>query len=108
MTAISQAELLYGVRAVAQRAAPVRALQPPSRECSRKISPTAFLPFDSDAARAMRTLPRPAAQWAGPSPQLDAQIAAIAHSRGATLATRNAAISQHCGIKVLNPWVALA
>ena len=34
----------------------------------------------------------------------DGQIAAIAHSRGAALATRNVRDFAHCGIKVLNPW----
>jgi hypothetical protein len=36
--------------------------------------------------------------------QADAQIAAIARSHGAALATRNTADFEHCGIEVLNPW----
>jgi len=33
-----------------------------------------------------------------------AEIAAIARSRGADLATRNVADFEHCGITVINPW----
>jgi predicted nucleic acid-binding protein len=50
-------------------------------------------------AGSRRASGHPIAQW-------DAQIAAIARSRGATLATRNTADFEHCGIAVLNPWTA--
>ena len=60
--------------------------------------------FDGDAARvfpqiagARRRSGRPIAQW-------DAQIAAIARSRGAALATPNTGDFEHCGISLLNPW----
>jgi len=35
---------------------------------------------------------------------LDAQIAAVARSRGATMATRNVADFAGCGVEVINPW----
>jgi predicted nucleic acid-binding protein len=41
-----------------------------------------------------------------PATQFDAQIAAIARSRGAILATRNTSDFEHCGVAVLNPWIA--
>jgi predicted nucleic acid-binding protein len=41
-----------------------------------------------------------------PISQFDAQIAAIALSRGATLATRNVADFAGCGIGLLDPWIA--
>ena len=63
-----------------------------------------ILPFDSDAARVFpqiaasrRAAGRPITQW-------DAQIAAIARSRGAALATRNTGDFEHCGITWLDPW----
>ena len=36
--------------------------------------------------------------------QVDAQLAAIAHSRGATLATRNVSDFVDCGIALIDPW----
>ncbi len=36
----------------------------------------------------------------------DAQIAAIARANNATLATRNTADFEGCGVKVINPWQA--
>jgi predicted nucleic acid-binding protein len=36
--------------------------------------------------------------------QADAQIAAIARSRGAAIATRNLADFADCGLRVLSPW----
>ena len=39
-----------------------------------------------------------------PISQIDAQIAAIALSHNATLATRNVSDFEECGIKIVNPW----
>jgi predicted nucleic acid-binding protein len=39
-----------------------------------------------------------------PISQFDAQIAAIARSMGATIATRDVAGYEGCGVKVVNPW----
>ncbi len=39
-----------------------------------------------------------------PISQLDAQIAAIARSRGAAVATRDVGGFAGCGIEVINPW----
>ena len=39
-----------------------------------------------------------------PTENFDAKIAAIALSRGATLATRNVADFQDCGLTIINPW----
>jgi len=37
--------------------------------------------------------------------ELDAQIAAIAYSQGASLATRNTSDFEGCGVRLFNPWV---
>jgi toxin FitB len=37
---------------------------------------------------------------------MDAQIAAIALSRRAVVATRDAAGFAHCGVRIVNPWSA--
>jgi predicted nucleic acid-binding protein len=65
-----------------------------------------ILPFDEDAARAFATIAASRRGKGRPITDLDAQIAAIARSRGATLATRNTADFEGCGIRVVNPWLA--
>jgi predicted nucleic acid-binding protein len=45
-----------------------------------------------------------AAYKAAPIAEFDAQIAAIARSRGAILATRNTADFEGCGVRLVNPW----
>jgi len=63
-----------------------------------------ILPFDSAAAEAYAPIAA-ARRLAGPPiSQADAQIAAIAASRGAAIATRNVTDFTECGIVVLDPW----
>ena len=63
-----------------------------------------ILPFDSAAAMAYAAMVVIRRQAGVPIAQVDAQIAAIAKSRGATLATRNIADFKGCGIEIINPW----
>ena len=63
-----------------------------------------ILPFDSAAARAFAPIAARRRGLGRPISEFDAQIAAIAHSRGATLATRNVADFADCGIKLISPW----
>jgi predicted nucleic acid-binding protein len=51
----------------------------------------------ADIAAARRATGRPISQ-------LDAMIVAVARSRGASLATRNAKDFEDCGVDVINPW----
>ena len=102
-TTITQAEILYGIEAMPAGKRRV-ALQSAAKAMFQEDFAGRILPFDGDAARmfpqivlSRRASGRPIAQW-------DAQIAAIARSRDASLATRNTADFQHCGITVLNPW----
>lgn len=62
------------------------------------------LPFDSAAAVAYGAIAAARRLARRPISQFDGQIAAIARSRGATLASRNASDFQNCGIGVINPW----
>jgi len=63
-----------------------------------------ILPFDSHAAVAFAEIAAQRRQSGRPISQADAQIAAIARSRGASLATRNVSDFEDCGIDVINPW----
>jgi predicted nucleic acid-binding protein len=102
-TAITQAEMLYGIELLPEgkrRSALLAAVQ----QTLRREFADRILPFDSDAAVSCGWI-RASRQARGrPISEADALIAAIAHSRGAALATRNTADFEHCGIKVVSPW----
>lgn len=102
-TSITQAEIMLGVL-----------LLPAGRR--RKVLEAAaeamfdedfagrILPFGSEAARAYARIAAERRRIGRPISHFDAQIAGIARSSGAALATRNAADFDHCDIKVINPW----
>jgi predicted nucleic acid-binding protein len=104
ITAITQAEILYGIE-----------LLPKGRHKSGLLAAaqTMFLedfrgrvfPFNSDAAHAFAKISAARRNRGRPISQFDAQIAAIAQTLGAELATRNVTDFGGCGIKLLNPWV---
>ena len=62
------------------------------------------LPFDGAAAQEFAVVASLRRQAGLPMTQLDAQIAGIVRSRGGTLATRNTADFEDCGIELSNPW----
>ena len=103
VSAITRAEILYGI-----------ALVPEGKRRDRleQAAHTAFetyfrgriLPFDSEAADAFAPLAAGRRQAGRPISQADAQIAAIARSRGAELATRNVPDFEGCGVEIVNPW----
>ena len=103
ISAVTQAEILYGVALVTQGK---------RREGLARAARTAFetyfrrriLPFDSEAAEAFAVLAASRRQAGRPISQADGQIAAIARSRGAALATRNVPDFAGCGVEVVDPW----
>lgn len=102
-TAVTEAELLYGV-----------ALLPDGRrrDMLRDAVIALFaedlagrvLPFDSAAAAQYAALATGRRRSGRPIALADAQIAAIARSRGAAVATRNVADFEGCGIGTVDPW----
>ena len=103
VSAITRAEILYGIALVPEGK---------RRDRLKQAAHTAFetffrgrvLPFDSEAADAFALLAAGRRQAGRPISQADAQIAAIARSRGAELATRNVPDFAGCGVEVINPW----
>lgn len=104
-TAVCEAEILFGA-----------ALMPAGRRrrTFEEIATALFqeefagriLPFDSDAAREFAVIASSRREAGRLISQFDAQIAAIARSRGAALATRNIADFRDCGIELIDPWKA--
>ena len=104
LTAVTEAELRFGL-----------ALMPPGRRrdglaagLERMLRPgfaNRVLPFDSAAARAYAEIVAARRTAGRPVSQSDGQIAAIAHSRGMAVATRNIRDFEDMGIALINPWV---
>jgi len=102
-TAITEAEILYGVHLLpdGKRKNELLAAIGPifAEDFAGRV-----LPFDEDAADAYAKLAVARRQAGRPISQLDAQIAAIAASRGAAIATRNVSDFADIGVAVINPW----
>ena len=103
LTAVSEAELLYGVaimpvgkRRTALEAAMTRWLDLGFRE--------RILPFDSPAARAYAEIAADRRQAGRPIGEADCQIAAISRSRGAALVTRNVRDFEGTGVEIIDPF----
>jgi len=103
ITAVTEAELRYGVAllpAGRRRASFASELEAMLSEDFRDR----ILPFDSPAAAAYAEIAAERRRAGRPIAQADAQIAAIARSRGAVLATRNVADFDMKALKIVNPW----
>ncbi|MCY3754715.1 MAG: type II toxin-antitoxin system VapC family toxin [Alphaproteobacteria bacterium] len=104
LTAISEAELLYGI-----------AIMPAGRR--RNMLEAAMtrwldlgfagriLPFDSAAARAYAEIASGRRRAGRPIGEADCRIAAISRSRGAILVTRNVRDFEETGIHIVDPWI---
>lgn len=103
ITTITQAELLYGLRLLPdgkRRRGLTDAIHTILRDGFRGR----VLPFDGPAAEAYATIAAERRTLGKPISAFDAQIAAIARSRGADVATRNVADFDGCGVDLLDPW----
>jgi len=102
-TSITQAEILHGVmllpagkRRTAFQAAAEAMF---SDDFSGRI-----LPFGTDAAPLYAQIAVARRKLGRPISHFDAQIAAIARSTGATIATRDIPDFEDCGVKLVDPW----
>lgn len=102
-TTVTQAEILYGLKLLPQGQrrtlleAAIRLIF--DEDLAGKI-----LPFDGSAADAYSNIAADRKRAGRPISQFDAQIAGIALSRGAAIATRNVADFHGAGVEIINPW----
>jgi predicted nucleic acid-binding protein len=103
-TAITEAEMRYGAE-----------VAPKSKreELERAIAHIfdvrfvrLVLPFDSAAAKALPRVLVDMQRHGRTYSRSDAQIAAIALSRGASVATRDGGGFERSGVEIINPWTA--
>ncbi len=104
-TTISEAEMRYGAE-----------ILPPGRrrqtlmEVIENILRSKFtdrvLPFDRSAAQSYAMVAAARRAAGRPIDHADCQIAAIAFSTGAAVATRDIGGFQDCGVEIINPWAA--
>jgi len=102
-TSITQAEILHGI-ALIPSGKRRDALEAAAEAMFRDDFAGRILPFGSDAARPYARIAAERRRAGRPISHFDAQIAAIARSTGATVATRDAAGYDGCGVDVINPW----
>jgi len=102
-TAVTEAEIFYGVTML------------PDGKRKRDLGAAAqrvlalfagrILPFDSAAAREFAQIVTDRRRAGQPIEHFDAQIAAIARSRGMALATRDMQDFAGTGVQVIDPWM---
>jgi predicted nucleic acid-binding protein len=104
-TSITEAEILHGIMLLPSGRRR-RAFETAAREMFREEFAGRVLSFGSDAALPYARIAVERRRGGRPISHFDAQIAAIARSAGATLATRNVSDFEGCGVEIVNPWVA--
>ena len=104
LSTITEAELRFGIEIL-----PVGQRRERLRIALERVLRDGFdgrvLSFDRVAAQVYGTIAAARRSVGRPINHADCQIAAIAHSRGASVATRDATDFEGCGIEVINPWV---
>jgi predicted nucleic acid-binding protein len=102
-TSITQAEILHGILLLPAGKRRT-ALEAAAEAMFNEDFGGRILPFGAEAARPYGRIAAERRRAGRPISQFDAQIAAIALTAGATVATRNLADYEGCGIKLVNPW----
>ena len=106
LTAVSEAELLYGIAIIPAGRRRDMLAAAMTRWLDLGFSER-ILPFDSSAARAYAEIASEKRLAGRPIGEADCQIAAISRSRGAVLVTRNVRDFEGTGVDVVNPWSAV-
>lgn len=102
-TSITQAEILHGIQLMP--AGKRRTLLMHAADAVfREDFAGRVLAFGREAAPSYARIAAERRRLGRPISQFDAQIAAIAHVSGASVATRNVDDFADVGLKILNPW----
>ncbi|HEY3155877.1 MAG TPA: type II toxin-antitoxin system VapC family toxin [Candidatus Eisenbacteria bacterium] len=102
-TSITQAEILHGLMLLPEGRRR-SAFEAAATSMFREDFAGRILSFGTDAALPYARIASERRRAGRPISHFDAQIAAIARSTGATLATRNARDFDGCGVSVIDPW----
>lgn len=102
-TSITQAEIFHGIMLLPSGRRR-NAFEAAAEAMFNEDFTGRILPFGSDAARPYARIAAERRRAGRPISHFDAQIAAIARSTGAAIATRNVADYDGSGVKVINPW----
>lgn len=102
-TSITQAEILHGIMLLSAGKRR-NAFEAAAQAMFNEDFAGRILPFGSDAASPYARIAAARRRAGHPISHFDAQIAAIAQSAGAAVATRNVSDFGGCGVKVINPW----
>jgi predicted nucleic acid-binding protein len=103
VSSIAQAEILHGILLL-PAGKRRKALETAAKGMFEEDFQGRILAFDSDAAYRYARIAVDRRRLGRPISHFDAQIAAIASTASATLATRDAADFDGCGIKIIDPW----
>ncbi len=106
VTVITQAEMLYGIEVLPSGKRKLRLLELTGKLFGDEGFEGRVLPFGHEAAREFAKIAVSRKTSGRPISQFDAMIAAITRANRATLATRDTANFEHCGIRLVNPWTA--
>jgi predicted nucleic acid-binding protein len=104
VSTITMAEVFYGVELLPKGRRRERLLREAESMFIEDFAGR-VLPFDEPAARVFGAIVAARRAQGRPISTLDAQIAAVARSRDAALATRNTADFEGCGLRLINPWL---
>ncbi|MCY4646652.1 MAG: type II toxin-antitoxin system VapC family toxin [Gammaproteobacteria bacterium] len=103
VTSVTEAEVRAGI-AFLPRGKRRRGLLEAADRAFGELFEDRVLPFGREAARACASIAAERRNAGRPISQIDCQIAAVARSMRASLATRNVRDFDGAGIRVLDPW----
>lgn len=102
-TSVTQAEILFGLEIV-PHGRRRDALYNAAAQMFKDRFADHVLPFDGDASQIFAAIAATRRRAGQPIGQFDCQIAAIARSHGAAVATRDLSDFADCGVELIDPW----